>query len=135
MAHADFARSLLNDHSWYHIVTPLDYLRAGLWCLSNFVTAAAYFLIPNELRHWRRVLPFSATSLIGALFIGFIFFCGLSHFAMLLIMQTAPWWVVLLIYLPMALISAATVVVLRRDRALILSVLENVGRALRPGGT
>lgn len=134
MPQPDVMQALLNDHSWYRIDTPLDYLRAILWCLANFVTATAYFLIPNELRHWRRVLPFAATSLIGTLFIGFIFFCGLSHFAMLLIMQTAPWWVILLVYMPMAIVSAATVVVIRRDRAMIVAVLENVGRALRVGG-
>jgi hypothetical protein len=131
MPHDALISALLNDHSWYRIETPLDYLRAILWCLGNFATAFAYFLIPNELRHWRRELPFAATSLIGALFIGFITFCGLSHFAMLFIMQTAPWWAVLLIYVPMALVSLATVYVIRRDRALILAVLRNVGQALR----
>jgi hypothetical protein len=131
MPHDALISALLNDHAWYRIDSPLDYLRAALWCLSNLATALAYFLIPNELRHWRRELPFAATSLIGALFIGFIAFCGLSHFAMLFIMQTAPWWAVLLIYLPMAFVSAAAVYVVRRDRVLILAVLHSVGRALR----
>jgi hypothetical protein len=127
----DGVQALLNEHSWYHIVTPWDWVRATLWCAANFLTATAYFLIPNELRAWRKVLPFPATSLIGALFIGFITMCGLSHLAMLFIMQTGPWWATLLIYLPMAVVSLGTVVVLRLNRELILKVLQNVGAALK----
>jgi hypothetical protein len=65
------------------------------------------------------------------LFIGFIALCGTSHFAMLFIMQTGPWWATLLIYLPMAAVSLATVAVLRVNRRLILSVLQSVGAALK----
>lgn len=126
----DLVQELLNTHSWYRIDTPLDYLRAGLWCVSNLATALAYFFIPNELRHWRKVLPFASSALLGALFIAFIFFCGLSHLSMLLIMQTAPWWAILLVYLPMAIVSVATVIVMRKERALILSVLESISKAL-----
>ena len=127
----DGVQTLLNAHSWYHIETPWDWVRATLWCVANFLTAMAYFLIPNELRAWRKVLPFAATSLIGALFMGFITLCGLSHFAMLFIMQTGPWWATLLIYLPMAAVSIGTVVVLRLNRQLILAVLQSVGAALK----
>lgn len=127
----DLASTFLNAHSWYRIDTPLDYVRAALWCASNLTTAIAYFLIPLELGQWRKVMPFAASALIGQLFIGFIFFCGLSHLAMLAIMQTGPWWATLLIYLPMAAVSAATVVVIRRDRKLILAVLETVVQGLK----
>jgi len=126
----DLVQGLLNTHDWYRIDTPLDYLRAGLWCVSNLATALAYFFIPNELRYWRRVLPFATSSLLGSLFIAFIAFCGLSHLSMLAIMQTAPWWAILLIYLPMAIVSVATVIVMRRERELILSVLETISKAL-----
>jgi len=126
----DLVHGLLNAHSWYRIDTPLDYLRAGLWCVSNLATALAYFFIPNEIRYWRRVLPFTTSTLLGNLFIAFIAFCGLSHLSMLAIMQTAPWWAILLVYLPMAIVSVATVIVMRKERALILSVLESVSRAL-----
>jgi hypothetical protein len=131
IASHDLAHLLMNNHSWYRIDTPLDYIRAALWCLSNLATASAYFLIPVELRHWRRVLPFAASSLIGTLFIGFILFCGLSHLAMIAIMQTAPWWATALIYLPMAVVSLATAVVMRRNRPLIIAVLGGVGQALK----
>lgn len=131
MPEHELATNLLNAHSWYHIDSPLDYVRAGLWCAANLVTAIAYFLIPRELGHWRRTMPFAGSALIGQLFIGFIFFCGLSHLAMLVIMQTGPWWATLLIYLPMAVVSAATVVVIRRDRKLILEVLEGITRGIR----
>jgi hypothetical protein len=124
-------QALLNGHDWYHITTPLDYVRATLWCLANFLTATAYFLIPYELRAWRKALPFRATSLIVMLFIAFIALCGASHFAMLFIMQTGPWWAILLVYLPMAAVSLATVAVLRVNRKLILSVLQSVGAALK----
>ena len=126
----DLVHGLLNAHSWYRIDTPLDYLRAGIWCVSNLATGLAYFFIPNELRYWRRALPFASSTLLGTLFIAFIAFCGLSHLSMLLIMQTAPWWAILLIYLPMAIVSVATVIVMRKDRQLILSVLGNVSKAL-----
>ena len=124
-------QALLNNHDWYRVTTPFDYVRAVLWCLANFLTAVAYFLIPYELRAWRKALPFPATSLIMMLFIGFIALCGASHFAMLLIMQTGPWWATLFIYLPMAAVSLATVAVLRVNRRLILSILQSVGAALK----
>jgi hypothetical protein len=130
-SHHDALRWLINDHSWYRIDTPLDYLRASLWCLSNFATACAYFLIPVELRHWSRVLPFSTSWLLAALFIGFILFCGTSHLAMLAIMQTAPWWATLAVYVPMAAVSVATAIVMRRERPLILGVLDSVAKALK----
>ena len=125
------AQTLMNSHAWYHIDTPLDYVRAVMWCLANFLAAAAYFLIPNELRAWRKALPFPATSLIMMLFMAFIALCGASHFAMLFIMQTGPWWAILLIYLPMAAVSLATVAVLRVNRRLIVGVLQSVGAALK----
>jgi hypothetical protein len=130
MPEHDFASGLLNAHSWYHIDTPLDVVRAVIWCASNLTTAVAYFMIPRELGFWRRALP-SGSALIGQLFIGFIFFCGLSHLAMLVIMQTGPWWATLFVYLPMAIVSAATVIVIRRDRKLILAVLQSVAAGLR----
>ncbi len=133
MSEHEIAHSILNAHSWYRIDTPLDYLRAAIWCGSNLATAIAYFLIPQELTHWRKVMPFATTALIGQLFVGFIFFCGLSHLAMLAIMQTGPWWAALLIYLPMAIVSVATVVVIRRNRKLILGVLEGVVQGLKGG--
>ncbi|MEJ1968349.1 MAG: hypothetical protein WDN03_06890 [Rhizomicrobium sp.] len=130
----DFGDMLLNAHSWYRIDTPLDYIRATLWCGSNLATSVAYFLIPNEIARWRKALPFAASALIGRLFVAFIFTCGLSHLAMLAIMQTGPWWAILLIYLPMAGVSVATVIVIRRDRDLIVAVLDTVSRALKDGG-
>ena len=122
---------LINQHSWYHFDTALDQFRAFLWCASNFATALAYFLIPREIRQWRKALSFSASSLIGNLFFWFIALCGFSHFAMLAIMQTGPWWAVLLIYLPMAVVSLATVWVIRAQRGLILLALNRIGNALR----
>ncbi|MBL6854425.1 MAG: hypothetical protein ISS15_16600 [Alphaproteobacteria bacterium] len=133
MSEHELTATILNAHSWYHIDSPLDYIRAAIWCGSNLVTAISYFLIPMELGHWRRVMPFESSARIGQLFIGFIFFCGLSHLAMLVIMQTGPWWATLFIYLPMAVVSAATVVLIRRDRKLILDVLEAVAQGLRGG--
>jgi len=127
----DLIHTLINSHSWYHFETTADYLRAALWCLANFVTAASYFLIPNEIKYWRQALPFGATALISNLFIAFIALCGLSHAVMLLIMQTGPWWATLLVYVPMAMVSAATVVVIRLNRQLIVDVLQGVARAMR----
>lgn len=126
-----FIQSLTNNHGWYHIDTTLDYVRAALWCLTNLTTATAYFLIPGEIKQWRKALPFGATTLIINLFIAFIAFCGVSHLAMIVIMPTGPWWATLLIYLPMAVVSVATVAVIRLQRQVIVEVLENVATALK----
>jgi len=125
---------LINDHSWYRFVTTGDYIRAGLWCFSNLAIAGAYFMLPVEIRRWRLALPLRSTALIGTLFIGFIAFCGLSHLSMIFIMQTAPWWATLLIYLPTGVISLVTVGVVRRERRLIIAALDGVRAALAEGG-
>jgi hypothetical protein len=56
----------LNDHSWYRIETTAEYVRAALWCLSNLMIAAACFLLPVEIRHWRLARPFKTTALVTA---------------------------------------------------------------------
>lgn len=124
------AHFLINDHSWYRFVTAEDYVRASLWCLSNLATSLSYFLLPIEIRHWRVALPFKSTTLIGTLFIAFIATCGASHLSMLIIMPTAPWWITILIYMPMGFVSVATAVVVRRERRLIVAALKSVGAAL-----
>jgi hypothetical protein len=129
----EIADLMLNANAWYRIETPLDYVRAGLWCASNFVTAISCFLIPQELSHWQRKMPFPASALIGQLFIAFIFLCGLSHLAMLAIVQAGPWWATLSVCLPMAIVSVGTVVVIRRDRKLILAVLVSVAQGIKGG--
>jgi hypothetical protein len=124
------ARFLINDHSWYRFVTIADWIRAGLWCFSNLAIAVAYFMLPIEIRRWRLALPFKSTALIGTFFVAFIAFCGLSHLSMIFIMQTAPWWATLLIYLPTGLISLAAAAIVRRERRVIIAALEGVGAAL-----
>lgn len=121
---------LMNAHDWYTLETTLDHVRAWLWCISNLVTFAAYFLIPAEIAWWRSCLPLRSTSIIGGLFIAFIVACGLSHLVMVAIMPTAPWWAVLGVYVPMAVVSLATVIVLRRHRSQILQVLQSMMRLL-----
>ena len=127
------ASFFVNDHSWYHFVSTADYVRAGLWCFSNLAIAISYLVLPVEIRRWRLALPFRSTALIGTLFIGFIAFCGLSHLSMLLIMQTAPWWATIGIYVPTGLVSLATVWVVRRERHLIVAALQGVAAALAKG--
>lgn len=124
------AHFLINDHSWYRFVTTADYIRAGLWCLSNLVIGVSYLMLPVEIWRWRHALPFKSIALFSTLFIAFIAFCGVSHLTMVIIMPTAPWWATLLIYVPTGLVSLATAVVLRRERRLIVSALEGVGAAL-----
>jgi hypothetical protein len=127
----DFANLMLNSPSWYHIETAPEYIRAAIWCAANLATAISCFLIPNELGRWRKTLPFTESALIGRLFTGVVFLCGLSNLAILVIVPVGPWWATLLIYLPMAFLSVATLVVLRRDRAMIVGVLENVVQGLK----
>jgi hypothetical protein len=121
---------VMNDHSWYTLNSPLDWVRAALWCGTNFITFVSYFMIPFEIYQWGSVVRFTSTTVIGALFIWFIILCGLSHLAMLFIMQTGPWWATLLIYLPMAVVSAATMIVLRQQRQAIITALDRVTKAL-----
>lgn len=124
------AHFLINNHSWYTFETPADHLRAALWCLSNLMIGLSYLMLPAEIWRWRLALPFKSIALFSTLFIGFIAFCGISHLTMIIIMPTAPWWAVLLIYVPTALVSLATAVVVRRERRLIVAALEGVGAAL-----
>ena len=121
---------LMNEHTWYTLETPWDQVRAWLWCLSNLITFASYFLIPAEIKRWQQCLPFQSTKVISGLFIAFIVACGLSHLVMIIVMPTAPWWAVLGVYLPMAIVSLSTVVVLQRHRRQILQVLQSMMRLL-----
>ncbi len=124
------AHLIVNDHSWYRFVTTEDYVRAGLWCLSNLGIGISYLMLPVEIRLWHTKLPFRSTALIGSLFVAFIALCGISHLAMVLIMPTGPWWAIVLIYLPTMLASVGTALVVRRERRLIVAALEGVGAAL-----
>lgn len=124
------AQFLINNHSWYTFETTADYVRAGLWCLSNLTIGFSYLLLPVEIRRWRLALPFKSAALFGTLFIAFIGFCGISHLTMIIIMPTAPWWATLLIYVPTGLVSLATAIVVRRERRVIVAALEGVGAAL-----
>lgn len=121
----------LNDHSWYRLDSEWDYLRMALWCIANLMTFVAYFLIPWEIHSWGDALSFASTTLIGRLFIWFIVLCGLSHLVMVIVMPTGPWWATLFVYVPMALVSAATVIVLRTHRVLIIKALASVSKAIR----
>lgn len=124
------AHLLINHHDWYRFETTSDYIRAGLWCFSNLTIGLSYLLLPIEIRHWRTALPFKSAALIGALFIAFIAFCGISHLAMIVIMPTGPWWATAIIYFPTATVSLATALVVRRERRLIVAALQSVGAAL-----
>lgn len=121
---------LVNEHSWYRFVTTDDYLRAAAWCIANIGIGVSYLMLPVEIRRWHLALPFKSTTLIGSLFISFIALCGISHLTMVVIMPTAPWWAILLVYVPTMLVSVGTVVVVRRERRLIVAALEGVGAAL-----
>lgn len=124
------AHLVMNDHGWYRLDTTADYIRAGLWCLSNLTIGLSYLALPVEIWHWRLALPFRSTAVIGSLFIAFIALCGISHLSMVVIMPTGPWWATLLIYLPTGAVSLATAIVLRHERRLIIAALEGVGTAL-----
>ena len=131
----DLTHLMMNDHSWYTLDSTADYVRAGLWCLCNLTIGASYLMLPVEIWRWRLALPFRSTALIGILFVCFIAFCGISHLTMIIIMPTAPWWAVLIIYVPTALASVATAYVVRRERVLIIAALKGVGAALMRGDT
>lgn len=121
---------MASGHSWSQISSTADYVRAGLWCLSNLTIGVSYLLLPIEIWHWRLALPLRSTALIGTLFASFIAFCGLSHLTMIVIMPIAPWWATMVIFVPTAAISLVTVLVLRKERRLILAALRGVKTAL-----
>ncbi len=103
----DLVHGLLNAHSWYRIETPMDYSRAGLWCVSNLATALVIFFIPNELRYWRKVPPFATSTLLGSLFIAFYrLLRAVASFHADDHADRALVGVLLLIYLPMAVVSS-----------------------------
>lgn len=124
------AHLVMNDHSWYRLDSTADYVRAGLWCLSNLTIGLSYLALPIEIWHWRVALPFRSTAVIGTLFVAFIALCGISHLTMIVIMPTGPWWATLLVYLPTGAVSLGTAIVLRHERRLIIAALESVGAAL-----
>lgn len=123
-------RVLWSYHEWFVLDSGWDWARLWLWCLSNFAVFAAYFLIPVEICHWRKAIPFKWTSLIGLLFVVFITLCGVSHFAMIIIMPTGPWWAIIFVFVPLALISIATVFVMRRLRGPIVLALAAVKKVI-----
>ena len=101
-------------------------LRAAAWILSNLVVAFSYFGIPREIRLWSRAFNLDMTGLVARLFRAFIIYCGVSHLAMILVMPTTRWEMILFFFLPLAMVSLATYVVLRFNRKRILT---NIGLA------
>lgn len=121
---------LWSDHAWFTLESSSDWARLILWCLSNFAVLVSYFLIPLELCYWRKAIPFQWTSFVGLLFVAFITLCGISHLAMIVIMPTGPWWSIIFVFVPLALISVATVLVLRRLRGSIVLALSAVKKVI-----
>jgi hypothetical protein len=124
MQHAYYLDFLWNYHDWYHIENVNDFVRAVLWCVANIVTAFCYFVIPYEIWLWRRELASTAAIITGFGFIFFIALCGMHHVVDVIIMQTAPWWAVLMVNVPMALASLATAYFIVTNRQLIIDVLR-----------
>ena len=96
----------------------------------NIVTGLAYLGIPYEIWKWRKALSSRAANYLSILFVAFITFCGLHHFVDVIIMPTAPWWAILSVNLPMALVSAVTLFYLQRNRELLIKLLEEIGELL-----
>ncbi len=126
MEHGYFLDFLWNNHSWYKIENLNDFVRAILWCSANFVTGVAYLAIPYEILLWRKVLPFFSTNIVSVGFVSFIVACGTHHLVDIVIMPTAPWWAILWVNIPMAIVSAATWVFIRANRKMILKILQAI---------
>ena len=114
------------DHtSWYTFTSHLDLLRSELWLLTNLVTFVSYFAIPLELWYWRRALRILPALGVAMMFIVFIAACGLSHLAMVIIMGTAPWWT-MMIFIPMAIASVGTAIVIRQNRKRFIDYIQTL---------
>lgn len=124
--------AFLNDHSWYTLSGPWDWARAVLWTGANIVTGICYFAIPLEMLRWEAAIPLMSVKRFVLLYFGFILACGSSHFAMAMVMQTAPWWAVL-IYVSMAVVSCLALVEMYLRRAAILLALQALFAAYRDG--
>lgn len=117
---------LFNDHHWYMLHDGWDHVRAWIWVLTNIITGVSYFLIPMELQVWRYSMPTAYMRVLAGLFSAFIGLCGTSHFVMVVVMPTAPWWAIWFPFMPMAVVSLMTWLVLRVMRRDIRSLLEAV---------
>ncbi len=126
MDHAFYLDFLWNNHSWYKIENLNDFIRALLWCAANAITAFSYLAIPWEIWLWRKVLPFFSTNIVGIGFVSFIVACGLHHLVDIVIMPTAPWWAILWVNIPMAIVSAATWIYIRVNRGMIIKILRAI---------
>lgn len=116
-----------STHDWNQISNFTDFLRAITWCTANLVTAFCYLAIPVEIWYWRKDLNYLSTSLIGLGFMSFIAFCGLHHIVDVIIMQTAPWWAIWTVNIPMMLASLATWIFIRVYRQQIVGILRLIG--------
>lgn len=124
--HSFYLDFLWNSHEWYKINNYNDFVRAISWCAVNLITAYCYFVIPYEISKWSHAVKSMATSWIGMCFIGFIVFCGLHHIVDVIIMPTAPWWAILTVNVPLALVSLGTYIYIWYNRDLILGVLQAI---------
>lgn len=122
---------LFNGHAFYTLNTPWDHLRAWLWCISNLVVCAAYLAIPREIYFWNLQIPLVSFQWFAFLFISFIALCGISHVMMILVMPTAPWWAILYISIPLAVVSSLTMRALQDSRGLIGEALNATYRSYR----
>lgn len=108
------------------IEVAIDPLRAAIWVIANLSVAAAYLGIPIEIQHWGIALKVGMGNTVARLFRAFIIYCGVSHIAMILIMPTAPWIILLPFFVPLSAVSILTYVVIRLARKRIVSSLENI---------
>lgn len=95
-------------------------LRSIVWATSNLLVAYAYFGIPHEIRLWSKAINLDMSGLVARLFRAFIVYCGVSHLAMVLVMPTTRWEIILFFFMPLAVVSLATYIVLRVSRQRIL---------------
>lgn len=105
-----------------------DPWRAFVWFACNISVAFSYFAIPHEIRLWVRALRLDLGSYVGTLFQAFIFYCGVSHLAMVLVMPTAPWAFIIAFFVPLAAFSVGTAAAIRYGRPRIIAALEAIRR-------
>lgn len=108
----------------------MDPLRAVIWTACNLTVALAYFGIPYEIGLWAEKLRLDMGNWLARLFRAFIVYCGVSHVAMIAIMPTTRWAIILLFFLPLAIVSGGVFVILRRNREKILGSIEIVRKLL-----
>ncbi len=132
----DILRSLWGPAYTAHCLEVADEpVRAVIWIITNLAVAFAYFGIPREIGIWARAMSLSLSGVVARMFQAFIVMCGISHIAMIAVMPTANWLLIVFIFAPLACVSVGVYVALRKYRKHITGLLQIARKLLSAAQT